>query len=133
MELETILESIKNAMSLLPDDLDIECGNDDFKCHVTKNNGVLTVAVDEPFDDSEIKEIVKNYKKAIEDLDDDTFIAAVEDFNLDLKKFNDLLDLEHYNKSEAQEVETMIADSSEVICKYLQDDITRLVNLYDRF
>ena len=47
--------------------------------------------------------------------------------------FNELLDLESFDKDQAQEVEKMIDISTNVICLHLQHKIQGMVELYEKF
>ena len=116
--------------------------SDDLKCHLEKDNGHLKIKIeanvsecDGEFDDSDTKEIVKDYKDNIEALDDTTFVEVVEELKskLDLNKFNKLLDLEKFDEDQAQEVEEMINISTNVICLHLQHKIQDMVELYEKF
>lgn len=112
--------------------------SDDLKCHLEKDNGHLKIQIEAnvpKFDDSETKEIVKDYKDNIKALDDTIFVEVVEELRskIDLNKFNTLLDLEQFDKEQAQEVEKMINISTDVICLHLQHKIQDIVELYENF
>lgn len=110
---------------------------DAFTCQVKQDGNNVEVVIDyEPsFDDSAIKEMAKGFKEAIKVLDDNLFIESVEDFkeNINLNRFNELLDLEEFDEDQAQEVERMINTASEVICSHIQKKIKDLVDLYEKF
>ena len=116
--------------------------SDGIKYHLEKDKGHLKIEIDvnipeqdEEFDDSATKEIVEEYKEGIKALDDDLFIEIVDELKskLDLTKFNELLDLESFDKDQAQEVEKMIDISTNVICMHLQHKIQGMVELYEKF
>ena len=116
--------------------------SDGIKYHLEKDKGHLKIEIDvnipeqdEEFDDSATKEIVKEYKEGIKALDDDLFVEIVDELKskLDLTKFNELLDLESFDKDQAQEVEKMIDISTNVICMHLQHKIQGMVELYEKF
>lgn len=137
------LPGLTNILSLcIPDGTVETFESDDLKCHLEKDNGHLKIEIeanipecDGEFDDSNTKEIVKNYKDSIKALDDTTFIEVIEDLEskLDLNEFNKLLDLEKFDKDQAQEVEEMIDISSDVVCLHLQHKIQNMVELYEKF
>lgn len=116
--------------------------SDGIKYHLEKDKGHLKIEIDvnipeqdEEFDDSATKEIVEEYKEGIKALDDDLFVEIVDELNskLDLTRFNELLDLESFDKYQAQEVEKMIDISTNVICLHLQHKIQGMVELYEKF
>lgn len=116
--------------------------SDGIKYHLEKDKGHLKIEIDvnipeqdEEFDDSATKEIVEEYKESIKALDDDLFVEIVDELKskLDLTKFNELLDLESFDKDQAQEVEKMIDISTNVICMHLQHKIQGMVELYEKF
>lgn len=137
------LPDLANILSLCIPDGTVETFEyDDLKCHLEKDNGHLKIKIeanvpecDEEFDDSDIKELVKNYKDNIKALDDTIFIEVVEELKskLDLNKFNELLDLEKFDKDQAQEVEKMMDIFTDVICLHLQHKIQDMVELYEKF
>lgn len=112
--------------------------DNDVKINLEKSDDCLKIEINsifkaEEFD--ETKELVKEYKEAIEGLDDDLFLEVVGKLKskVDLTKFNNLLNLEEYNSEEAKEVEEMIDISSEIICSTLKNKIQSMVELYEKF
>lgn len=134
---------LANILSLcIPDGTVETFESDDLKCYLEKDNGHLKIEIeanvsenDGEFDDSETKEIVKDYKDNIKALDDTTFVEVVEELKskLDLNKFNKLLDLEKFDENQAQEVEEMINIFTDVIHLHLQHKIQDMVELYEKF
>ena len=137
------LSDITNILDLyIPNGTVETFESDGIKYHLEKDKGHLKIEIDvnipeqdEEFDDSATKEIVKEYKEGIKALDDDLFIEIVDELKskLDLTKFNELLDLESFDKDQAQEVEKMIDISTNVICMHLQHKIQGMVELYEKF
>ena len=137
------LSDITNILDLyIPNGTVETFESDGIKYHLEKDKGHLKLEIDvnipeqdEEFDDSATKEIVKEYKEGIKALDDDLFIEVVDELKskLDLTKFNELLDLESFDKDQAQEVEKMIDISTNVICMHLQHKIQGMVELYEKF
>lgn len=126
----------------LPDGTVETFESDDLKCRLEKDNGHLKIEIeanipeqDGEFDDSTTKKIVEEYKEGVEALDDDLFVEIVDELKskLDLTRFNELLKLENFDKSQAQEVEEMIDISTDVICLHLQHKIQGMVELYEKF
>ena len=137
------LSDITNILDLyIPNGTVETFESDGIKYHLEKDKGHLKIEIDvnipeqdEEFDDSATKEIVEEYKEGIKALDDDLFIEIVDELKskLDLTKFNELLDLESFDKDQAQEVEKMIDISTNVICLHLQHKIQGMVELYGKF
>ena len=137
------LSDITNILDLyIPNGTVETFESDGIKYHLEKDKGHLKIEIDvnipkqdEEFDDSATKEIVEEYKEGIKALDDDLFIEIVDELKskLDLTKFNELLDLESFDKDQAQEVEKMIDISTNVICLHLQHKIQGMVELYEKF
>ena len=137
------LSDITNILDLyIPNGTVETFESDGIKYHLEKDKGHLKIEIDvnipeqdEEFDDSATKEIVEEYKEGIKALDDDLFVEIVDELKskLDLTKFNELLDLESFDKDQAQEVEKMIDISTNVICMHLQHKIQGMVELYEKF
>ena len=137
------LSDITNILDLyIPNGTVETFESDDMKYHLEKDKGHFKIEIDvnipeqdEEFDDSATKKIVEEYKEGIKALDDDLFIEIVDELKskLDLTKFNELLDLESFDKDQAQEVEKMIDISTNVICLHLQHKIQGMVELYEKF
>lgn len=137
------LSDIMNILDLyIPNGTVETFESDGIKYHLEKDKGHLKIEIDvnipeqdEEFDDSATKEIVEEYKEGIKALDDDLFVEIVDELKskLDLTKFNELLDLESFDKDQAQEVEKMIDISTNVICMHLQHKIQGMVELYEKF
>lgn len=134
------LDLLNIAASSLPDKVSETVELEGIKGHLKKDKNYIKLELEvslpeEEFDEEEIKEIISEYKDNIKALDDDLFIEVIEELKskLDLKKFNELLDLESFNKEQAQEVEEMINISSDIICLHLQHKIQDMVELYEQF
>ena len=90
---------------------------------------------EKPFNDSEVKEYVSEFRNNIEALNDSLFVKVTEEFGetFDTKEFDTLLKLDSYTKQEAEKVTEMISEFSDIVCKHLQCEIEKLVELYERF
>ena len=90
---------------------------------------------EKPFNDSEVKEYISNFKSNIEALDDSLFVKVTEEFGktFDTKEFDNLLKLDRFTKQEAEKVTEMISEFSDIVCEHLQGEIEKLVELYERF
>lgn len=97
------------------------------------DNIVISITHHDEFDDSEVKTLVEEYKNNIDDLDDCLFVNALEDMDLDKKRFDELLNQDTFTEDEAEEVKDMINQSSEVIKEHIKDKIQELSEMFDRF
>ena len=90
---------------------------------------------EKPFNDSEVKEYVSEFRNNIKALDDSLFVKVTEEFGetFDTKEFDNLLKLDRYTKQEAEKVAKMISEFSNIVCEHLQCEIEKLVELYERF
>ena len=131
-EFDTVLKLLTN---LIPDGTKQELEVDGVRYKFSKDGENIKIEVNESFDDSSIKKMVTEYKENIKKLDDDLFVEVTEKLSnkLNLKEFNDLLDLESFNEEQATKVEEMISISSDVICLHLQHKIQNMVELYESF
>lgn len=131
-EFDTVLKLLTN---LIPDGTKQELEVDGVRYKFSKDGENIKIEVNESFDDSSIKKMVTEYKENIKKLDDDLFVEVTEKLSnkLNLKEFNDLLDLESFNEEQATKVEEMISISSDVICLHLQHKIQNIVELYESF
>jgi len=135
------IESYFNLMNILgnavPEGTDEELELDNAKIHFQKKDGKIKIEVksETTFDDSDIKELVEEYKESIKGLDDDLFLEATEEFGkkISIKEFDELLNLEHFTEDQANKVEEMIDLASEIISSHLHCKIQELIALYNRF
>ena len=84
--MEKFITELINA--LIPEGAIQEYDIDGEKVTVSKKDGVVNITTfKEEFDDTYIKELIKDYKESIKELDDCVFVEAVDDFSskLDLK------------------------------------------------
>lgn len=139
-ELENIIEvsNLLNELSLkIPEGSEQTFDVNGIKFTLKKEEGVIKLISEESdnFNDSDIKDLIKEYKENIENLDDDLFLEVIEDIStkIDLNKFNELLDLETFTEDEASEVEEMIDISADVISSHLKNKIQEMVKLYEKF
>ena len=126
---------LKVLTSLIPDGTKQELEIDGVKYKFSKDGEDIKIEVSESFDDTSTKEVVAEYKENIKKLDDDLFVEVTEKLStkLNLKEFNELLDLESFNEEQADKVEEMISISSDIIGLHLQHKIQDMVELYEYF
>lgn len=133
-DLEKLIELMGN---LIPEGTNEEIDTDEYKISLVKDGDNIKIQIvekEEAFDDSEIKEVVSEFKEAIEELDDDLFVEIAEDFStkLDNKEFNDLLNLESYTEEQAAKVSEMIEIATTIIRSHIQNKIQNLFEIYDK-
>lgn len=133
-ELEQLIELMGN---LIPEGTNEEIDTEAYKVSIVKNGDNIEIQIvekEQEFDDSEIKQTVKEFKNAIKELDDDFFVEVTEAFSekINNKKFNDLLDLESYTEEQACEVSEMIEIATTIIQSHIQSKIQSLFELYDK-
>ncbi len=132
-ELENLFQLFGN---LIPDKMDETYEVNGNKLHIVRDGDNISVSVEtaeEEFDDSEVKEFVKEFKENIKELDDQVFVECVESTDLNLNRFNELLKLEDFTEDEAEEVLEMIDSFTELIIHNLTHKINKLVELSKKF
>ena len=141
-EVKELFDLINIFNIAIPDGAEESLEVNGTKIILNKKDGVISISVTsdnedavEGFDDSYIKEIIKEYKERIEELDDCLFVEAAEEMgqHFDVKRFDELLNQDTFTEEEAAEVSEMIDQSSQIICDHLEDKINELVDVYNRF
>ena len=141
-EVKALFDLINIFNVAIPDGAEESLEVNGTKITLNKKDGVINISITsdnedviEGFDDSCIKEIIKEYKERIEELDDCSFVEAVEKMGqyFDVQRFDELLNQGTFTEEEAAEVSEMINQSSQIICDHLEDKINELVNVYNRF
>lgn len=127
---------------IVPEGTDKVFEEDGIQIHISKKNGSVKISVNsnkdlsgEDFDDSSIKDAISEFKDNINDLDDSIFIESYEAVEkaIDVKRFDELLNLEKFTEAEATEVANMIAYFSQIINIKLQEKIQKFTELKDKF
>ena len=127
---------------IIPEGTDKVFEEDGTQIHISKKNGSVKISVNsnkdlsgENFDDSSIKDAISEFKDNINDLDDSAFIESLEEARkaIDVKRFDELLNLEKFTEAEATEVANMITYFSQIISNNLQEKIQELLELQERF
>lgn len=127
---------------IIPEGTDKVFEEDGTQIHISKKNGGVKISVNsnkdlsgEDFDDSSIKDAISEFKDNINDLDDSVFIESLEEARkaIDVKRFDELLNLEEFTEAEATEVANMITYFSQIISNNLQEKIQELLELQERF
>lgn len=141
-EVKELFDLINIFSIVIPDGAEESLEANGTKIVLNKKDGVINISVTSDnedavkgFDDSCIKEIIKEYKERIEELDDCLFVEAAEEMGqyFDVQRFDELLNQDTFTEEEAAEVSEMIDQSSQIICDHLEDKINELVDVYNRF
>lgn len=141
-EVKALFDLINIFNVAIPDGAEESLEVNGTKIALNKKDGVINISVTSDnedavggFDDSSIKEIIKKYKKRIEELDDCLFVETVEEMGqyFNVQRFDKLLNQDTFTEEEAAEVSEMIDQSSQIICDHLEDKINELVDVYNRF
>lgn len=132
-EISDSVDLINTLSLLIPEGTEETLDINGLAVKVSKKDGTIKILAETK--DDKVKELVKEYKANIEDLDDNLFISAMEDIEkeIDVKEFDKLLNQDHFTKEEAYKVTKMMETSASIIRHHLQEEITDLVELYDRF
>lgn len=131
-------ELIKTLSMLIPNDSDSceEIGG--YKISTSNRNGNISITVEsieQKFDDTEIKELVSNYKENIGKLDDCLFLDVLEEIkdHLDIKTFDELINQDSYSEEDAEIVKSMINFTNLVVHENIVDKIQDLEELLTKF
>lgn len=132
------LMNLESLIDLIPENCDQEFEINGNKLSVKRSGNVVEVKVemaDDKFDDSEIKALISEYKENLEALDDQVFLDSVESLKkrVDIREFNDLLDLDSFTEEEAAIVESYINESNDIIRELLKTKLDNMCNLFNRF
>ena len=131
-------ELIKTLSMLIPNDSDSceEIGG--YKISTSNRNGNISItveSVEQKFDDTEIKELVSNYKENIGKLDDCLFLDILEEIkdHLDIKTFDELTNQDSYSEEDAEIVKSMINFTNLVVHENIVNKIQDLEELLTKF
>lgn len=139
------LDLLEILRLLIPEGTNQGCSDGNKSISVKNEDGKITIECsyeeesednsDNQYDDSDIKEIVAEFKTSLEHLDDSIFLESLEKIKeaVDVKRFDELLDLEKYSEAEAVEVACFIDYFTQVISTTLQDKIRELLDLSEKF
>ena len=137
-QIENLANLIQVLNDIIPEGIEEKLEADGIQVSLVKKDGDIKINVtseEKPFNDSEVKKYVSKFRNNIEALDDSLFVKVTEEFGetFDTKEFDTLLKLGSYTKQEAEKVAEMISKFSDIVCKHLQCEIEKLVELYERF
>ena len=137
-QIENLANLIQVLNDIIPEGIEEKLEANGIQISLIKKDGDIKINVtseEKPFNDSEVKKYVSDFRNNIKALDDSLFVKVTEEFGetFDTKEFDNLLKLDSYTKQEAEKVAEMISEFSDMVCGYLQGEIERLVELYERF
>ena len=137
-QIENLANLIQVLNDVIPEGIEEKLEADGIQISLIKKDGDIKINVtseEKPFNDSEIKEYVSNFRNNIKALDDSLFVKVTEEFDkhFNTKEFDNLLKLDRFTKQEAEKVTEMISEFSDIVCEHLQGEIEKLVELYERF
>lgn len=134
-EFNNFINLLNIVSEMIPDGTEKEVEIGGTKVSLTKKDGSIKINTQTKFDDSSIKNLVKRYQTSIKELEDDMFVEISEKLGqtLNLKEFDNLLNLETFNETQAAQVEEMIDVASTLTRNYLASKINDLVNLRNKF
>lgn len=133
------INELYNIISLLiPEGTEKEYELDGTKIHISRKDGKISIFASKDvnvFDDSSVKEEIKEFKENINNLDDDIFVDSFEKVKevIDVKRFNELLDYDNFTESEAYEIEGMLSYFSQVVYELITEKIEKLKESRDNF
>ena len=137
-QIENLANLIQALNDIIPEGIEEKLEADGIQVSLIKKDGDIKINVtseEKPFNDSEVKKYVSDFRNNIKALDDSLFVKVTEEFGetFDTKEFDNLLKLDSYTKQEAEKVTEMISEFSDIVCEHLQCEIEKLVELYERF
>lgn len=135
---DEVITALKTMNMIMPNGLIEEADINGLKISLVKSNEGVTLKVTysgDNIDTEDVKEVISDYKEALDELDDNVFIDVVEELSkhVDMKRFNDLLEAKSFTDDEAKEVINMIDLSTKIIQESLQSKIDNLESILDRF
>lgn len=144
-EINELAEILNIFSEVVPDGTKKEIQVDGVTYLLEKDKGELKIEIlreekvendsEKVFDDTEVKNIVAEFKERINELDDCLFMEILEDLKtkLDIKELDSFLELKSFDKDTANRLTEMINLASDVMLSHLSSKIGDLVKLYNRF
>lgn len=111
---------------------------DGYRISASNHEGSINIRVEpaeQGYDDSRVKELVANYKRNMDKLDDCLFLEVLDEIkdHLDLKTFTELTEQESYSEEDAEIVKSMINFTSLVVHEHIVNKIQDLEELLTEF
>lgn len=126
-EIANLIDLFSNA---IPEGTSEKLDLDGFSIHLSKEGGKVNLSIHE--NEENLQDAVQEFKSNIEALDDDLFIEVIKEIkeNIDLKRFDELLNSNSYKNDEVLKTIDYV---SKVIAEHIQKEIDRLEELKNRF
>lgn len=104
----------------------------------SNHDGSINITVEpieQTFDDTQIKELVSDYKRNIGKLDDCLFLEILDEIkdHLDIKTFDELINQNSYSEEDAEIVKSMINFTNLVAHEHIVNKIQDLEELLSEF
>lgn len=133
--LNGLIETLK---MLIPNNSDSYEEIGEHRISTSNHDGSINITVEpieQTFDDTQIKELVLNYKKNIARLDDCLFLEILEEIkdHLDMKTFDELINQSSYSEKDAEIVKSMIDFTNLVAHEHIVNKIQDLEELLNEF
>lgn len=133
--LNGLIETLKMLISNNSDSYQ-ELGG--YRIITSNHDGSINITVEpieQTFDDTQIKELVSNYKRNIGKLDDCLFLEVLDEIkdHLDIKTFDELINQDSYSEEDAEIVKSMINFTNLVVHEYIVNKLQDLEELLNEF
>lgn len=146
--IEVLIEELPGIGRTVGDKIEGVMTGNDYIVSYSKSDGKILVEVSKrafndedeeefemEFNDSATKELVNEFKERVESIDGNTYLEILEEMQrkIDIKEFDDLLELEKYDAESAGKVSNLIIEAGDIIRNCLQKKIQNLIEVYDNF
>lgn len=133
--LNGLIETLK---MLIPNNSDSYQELGGYRIITSNHDGSINITVEpieQTFDDTQIKELVSNYKRNIGKLDDCLFLEVLDEIkdHLDIKTFDELINQDSYSEEDAEIVKSMINFTNLVVHEYIVNKLQDLEELLNEF
>ena len=108
---------------------------DDSRIEVAETNGCFSFKLVKTLDKN-IKDVIANYKRNLDLLDDSIFIDVLDElaaYHVNLKQFDELLNKEELTESEETYIAYLIDFTNSLIRQHIHNKIQDLNELIDKF
>lgn len=128
-------ELVEVLKMLIPNNSDSYTEIEGHRISMSNNNGSINITIEQTFDDTEIKELVLNYKRNMAKLDDCLFLEVLDEIkdHLDIKTFDELTNQDSYSEEDAEIVKSMISFTSLVVHEHIVNKLQDLEELLNEF
>lgn len=133
--LNGLIETLK---MLIPNNSDSYQEIRGHRISTSNHDGSINITVEpieQTFDDTQIKELVSNYKRNIGKLDDCLFLEVLDEIkdHLDIKTFDELINQDSYSEEDAEIVKSMINFTNLVAHEHIVNKMQDLEELLNEF